>query len=123
MGRRALFAVDFIPVKAVAYRTLPDAHLPEWIGSLRRIERVNFEILVPGHGAVGARADVTAFRRYMSDLHDEVLKYARQGKTLEETKKLVDLSAHKDLAMFDKWMPLNVEGAYQRIQMHRRPDP
>ena len=115
-----LFAVDFIPVKTVAFKNLPDAYLPQWIRSLKRVEDMEFDILAPGHGALGTKADVTLFRNYMTDLYDQVLAAARAGKSLEETKATVDLSKYKDMAMFDKWGPLNIEGAYTLIQLNRR---
>ncbi len=117
---RTLYAVDFIPVKTVAYKTLSDAYLPGWIKSLRRVEQMDFDILAPGHGNIGTKADVTAFREYMSDLYDQVLEQARLGKTLAETQAAVDLSKYKDWNQFEAWSPLNIEGAYTRIQLHRR---
>lgn len=117
---RVLFAVDFIPVKTVAFKNFPDAYLPEWIKSLKRVEEMDFDVLAPGHGKLGTKADVTLYRTYMSDLYDQVLAAARAGKSLEETKASVDLSKYKDLAMFAKWGPLNIEGAYTRIQLRRR---
>ncbi len=117
---RTLFAVDFIPVKTVAYRDFSDAYLPEWIESLARVERMDFDILAPGHGRLGTKADVTAFREYMTDLTDQVRAQARMGKSLEETKAAVDLSKYKDWSQFEAWSPLNIDGAYQRIQLNRR---
>jgi glyoxylase-like metal-dependent hydrolase (beta-lactamase superfamily II) len=119
-AERTLFAVDFIPVKTVAFRDFPDAYLPEWIESLARVERMDFDILAPGHGQLGTKADVTAFREYMTDLTGQVLAQARLGKSLEETKAAVDLSKYRDWAQFEAWSPLNIEGAYQRIQLNRR---
>ena len=119
-AERTLFAVDFIPVKTVAFKNLSDAYLPEWIESLKRVERMDFDILAPGHGRLGTKADVAAFREYMSDLHDQVLAQARMGKSLEETKAAVDLSKYKSWGQFEAWSPLNIEGAYERVQLHRR---
>ncbi len=119
-AERTLYAVDFIPVETVAFKTLSDAYLPGWIESLRRVEEMDFDILAPGHGNLGTKADVTAFRNYMSDLYDQVLEQARLGKTLEETQAAVDLSKYKDWEQFDAWSPLNIEGVYTRIQLHRR---
>ena len=119
-AERTLYAVDFIPVKTVAYKTLSDAYLPGWIESLRRVEAMDFDILAPGHGNMGVKADVTAFREYMSDLYDQVLEQARLGKTLEETLSAVDLSKYQDWNQFEAWSPLNIEGVYTRIQLHRR---
>ncbi len=119
-AERVLFAVDFIPVQTVAFKTLSDGYLPDWIRSLRRVEGMDFDVLAPGHGKLGSMADVTRFREYMSALYDQVLALARQGKSLEETKAAIDLSKYQDMARFEEWGPLNVEGAYARIQMHRR---
>ena len=119
-SERTLFAVDFIPVKAVAFKDFPDAYLPQWMHSLEKVERMDFDVLAPGHGKLGTKADVTAFREYMSDLHSQVLAQARAGKSLDETKAAVDLSKYKDWGQFEAWSPLNVEGAYKRIQLNRR---
>ena len=117
---RTLFAVDFIPVKTVAFKSFSDAYIPEWIKSLARVERLDFDILAPGHGPLGTKADVTAFREYMTDLTGQVLEQARMGKSLEETKAAVDLSKYSDWGQFEAWGPLNIEGAYQRAQLNRR---
>jgi glyoxylase-like metal-dependent hydrolase (beta-lactamase superfamily II) len=119
-AERTLFAVDFIPVKTVAFKSFSDAYIPEWIKSLARVERMDFDILAPGHGQLGTKADVTAFREYMTDLTGQVLEQARRGKSLEETKAAVDLSKYSDWSQFEAWGPLNVEGAYQRAQLNRR---
>jgi glyoxylase-like metal-dependent hydrolase (beta-lactamase superfamily II) len=119
-AERTLFAVDFIPVKAVGFKDFPDAYLPEWIRSLARVERMDFDILAPGHGPLGTKADVTAFREYMTDLTDQVLAQARLGKSLEETKAAVDLSKYSGWGQFEAWSPLNIDGVYQRVQLNRR---
>ena len=119
---KVIFAVDFIPVNSVTFRDLPDAYLEEWIDSLRRVEALEFDILAPGHGALGNKANVTAFRNYMEDLRSQVMAAARAGKSLEETKKLVDLSKYKDWGGYEQMGPLNIEGVYRLVQANRRPN-
>lgn len=119
---KVIFAVDFIPVKGVAFRDFPDAYLDEWIDSLRRVEAMDFEILAPGHGGLGTKADVTNFRLYLEDLRAQVLAAARAGKSLEETKKSVDLSKYKDWGGFEQMSQLNIEGVYRLVQGTRRPN-
>jgi glyoxylase-like metal-dependent hydrolase (beta-lactamase superfamily II) len=119
---KVIFAVDFIPVKAVAFRDFPDAYIDEWIDSLRRVEAMEFDILAPGHGALGSKADVTNFRLYLEDLRAQVLAAARAGKSLEETKKSVDLSKYKDWGGFEQMSQLNIEGMYRLVQANRRPN-
>ena len=70
---RLLFAVDFIPVEAVAFRDFPDAYIEDWIESLKQVELMDFDTLVPGHGPLGRKEHVRLFREYMEDLHGAVL--------------------------------------------------
>jgi hypothetical protein len=106
----------------VAFRDFPDAYLDEWIDSLHKVEVLEFDILAPGHGPLGNKADVTAFRNYLEDLRAQVLAAARAGKTLEETKKLVDLSKYKDWSGYEQMSQLNIEGVYRLVQATRRPN-
>jgi glyoxylase-like metal-dependent hydrolase (beta-lactamase superfamily II) len=119
---KIVFAVDFIPVKGVAFRDFPDAYLDEWIDSLRKVEAMEFDILAPGHGALGGKADVTNFRLYLEDLRAQVLAAVRAGKSLEETKKSVDLSKYKDWGGYEQMSQLNIEGVYRLVQGTRRPN-
>ncbi len=119
-GERTLFAVDFIPVRTLAFRDFGDAYIPEWIESLKVVEGMDFDILAPGHGPLGTPADVTAFRGYMEDLRAEVLAHLRAGRTLEETQQAVTLDAYQDWGQYEQWLPLNVAGMYQRLALNRR---
>jgi glyoxylase-like metal-dependent hydrolase (beta-lactamase superfamily II) len=122
-AERLLFAVDFIPVEAVAFRDLPDAYIPDWIDSLARVERMDFDVLVPGHGPLGRREHVGMFRQYLTDLRNEVLRVAREGRSLEEAKQLITLPRYERWAGYQQMLPLNIEGMYRRVQLHRRPNP
>ena len=92
---RILFAVDFIPVKSVGFRDWPDAYIEDWIESLRRVESMDFDVLVPGHGPVGTKDDVRAFRVYMEELRDEVTRLAREGKSEQEVVQAVQLTKYE----------------------------
>lgn len=120
-AERALFAVDFIPVRTVAFRTLGDSYIPDWFDSLREVEAMDFDILLPGHGPVGKKPDVRAFREYMEDLYGAVLAGVRAGKSLDDLKRTVKLEKYKDWAQYKQFLPLNVEGMYNHVTMHRRP--
>jgi glyoxylase-like metal-dependent hydrolase (beta-lactamase superfamily II) len=119
-AERALFAVDFIPVNGVAFRNLPDAYIPDWMESLKHVETMDFDILVPGHGSLGNKADVRAFRGYMEDLYAAVLEQARAGKSLEEMQQSIRLDKYKEWFRYEEFLLLNIEGMYSRIILHRR---
>ncbi len=117
---RILFAVDFIPVNSVGFRDFPDAYLDDWIESLKRVEAMDFDVLAPGHGALGGKQHVTAFRGYMEELRAEVLRLAREGRSLEEVKQAVKLPRYEGWGGYRDWFGLNVEGMYRMIQLNRR---
>ncbi len=116
---RLLFAVDFIPVNAYAFRDFPDSYMPDWIESLRQVEAMDFDVPVPGHGPLGTKANATMFREYLQDLRGEVMRYAREGKSLDEIKQLVTLPKYAGWEP-KEWLPLNIEGMYRLVQANRR---
>jgi glyoxylase-like metal-dependent hydrolase (beta-lactamase superfamily II) len=120
---RLIFAVDFIPVESVAFRDFPDAYIEDWIESLKQVEAMDFDVLAPGHGPLGRKEHVGMYREYMEELRTEVLKYAREGKSLEEMKTLIKLPKYEKWAGHQQWFPLNIEGMYRHVQLHRVPNP
>ena len=117
---RLLFAVDFIPVETVAYRALPDGYPDEWIESLRQVEGLDFDTLVPGHGKIGKREHVRMFREYLQDLRAAVQEQVQKGASIEEAKKNVQLPKYEQWARFADWFPENVEGMYRYLSEQRR---
>jgi glyoxylase-like metal-dependent hydrolase (beta-lactamase superfamily II) len=118
---RILFAVDFIPVNSYAFRDFPDAYMPDWIESLQRVEAMEFDVLAPGHGPLGTKTNVVMFREYLQDLRVEVVRYVREGKSVDEVKQLVTLPKYAAWGP-KEWFPLNVEGMYRLVQANRRPN-
>lgn len=112
---RVLFAVDFIPVETLAYRALPDAYPDEWIDSLKQVEGLDFDRLVPGHGSIGTREHVRLFREYLQDLRAVVQEHIQKGASLDEAKKTVQLPKYAKWARYDDWLPENVEGMYRYL--------
>ena len=117
---RALYTVDFVSVNRLPYKNLSDAYLPEWIDAVQRVEAMDFDILVPGHGPMGTKADATEHRRYLQALYGAVLDGARKGQSLDDMKKSITLDEFKSMGMYDKWRELNIEGAYAQVMLHRR---
>jgi glyoxylase-like metal-dependent hydrolase (beta-lactamase superfamily II) len=119
-AERTLFAVDFIPVKTVAWKNITDAYIPDWMDAIARVEAMDFDILAPGHGGLGTKADATAFRGYMDALYTAVLQGAREGKSLEAMQQGIRLEKYKDWRDYDSQLSLNIEGMYNQIKLHRR---
>lgn len=116
---RLLFAVDFIPVETLAYRALPDSYPDEWIDSLKQVEELEFDQLVPGHGNVGKREHVRLFREYLQALRAAVQEQMQKGVSLEEAKTSVQLPKYAKWARYTDWLPENVEGMYRYLSEQR----
>jgi len=117
---RLLFAVDFIPVETVAYRALPDGYPDEWIDSLKQVEGLEFDTLVPGHGKIGKKEHVQKFRVYLEDLRAAVLEQVQKGVGIEEAKKNVQLPKYQQWQRYAEWFPENVEGMYRYLSQQRK---
>jgi len=119
-AERALFTVDFVSVNRLPYMGLSDAYFPDWIDAVEKVEAMDFDILVPGHGPLGTKADATAHREYLQALYDAVLDGARKGQSLDDMKKSITLDGFNAMGMYGKWRELNIEGMYRQVTLHRR---
>jgi len=61
-----LFAADLVLVRSHAW--MGDGYPDAWPGILERMGELDFDVLVPGHGDVGGRADLEDFRAYLADI-------------------------------------------------------
>lgn len=119
---RVLYAVDFIPVGAIAFRDFPDAYMPDWLDSLKRVEALDFDILAPGHGPLGNKDSVRQFHAYLDELYTTVLKQAREGKKADEVKQAVKMPRYESWGGYKETFELNVDGMYRMVQGQRRPN-
>ena len=117
---KLLFAVDFIPVETMAYRTMRSDYPDDWIESLKRVEQLEFDTLVPGHGKIGRKEHVRMFRGYLEDLRAAVLEQVKKGASLDETKKAVQLPKYESWSRYADWFPENVEGMYRYLTKPQR---
>lgn len=113
---RAVFAVDFVNVRRLPYRTMGDGPIQPWIEANRDLQkRVDYDIMAPGHGPIGTKADVDASTRYLEELLAAVGEGMAAGKTLEELKESVLMEEYSGWAQYDAWRAENVEAAYRSL--------
>ena len=115
-ARRLVFAVDFVPVRSLPFRTLDDSYLEEWLQSLEWIENnLFFDILVPGHGQLGTKDTVRDVRNYFIDLIGAI-RAARSRGLADNSAEMV-ASVRTALApLYQTWdnfgpyLPENIQG-------------
>jgi glyoxylase-like metal-dependent hydrolase (beta-lactamase superfamily II) len=115
-ARRLVFANEFIPVKALPYKTLEEAYPEEWVESLRWIENnLDFDTLVTEQETLGTRATVGEVREYLTDLMGSIRALRTVG-VADNSPAMVN-AVRADLAAkyggwehFEDYLPDNIKG-------------
>ncbi len=120
-AERAVYAVDFVLAKALPYRDIPGwaYFYPEWLDALVKLEKMDFDILLPAHDKIGTHKDVRGFRRYIEDLEDEVSDAISKGLSIDEIQDTILLERYSDWDKYDEWRALNVKGMYHQLLNQR----
>jgi glyoxylase-like metal-dependent hydrolase (beta-lactamase superfamily II) len=77
----------------VAMSALPaigaDSRIATWLTSMDRFEKLQPKRIVPSHGPMGDLSFVTNYRTYLTAVRDRAAALKKEGKSLEETTKLL----------------------------------
>jgi glyoxylase-like metal-dependent hydrolase (beta-lactamase superfamily II) len=109
---KVIFAVDFLPIKEVLFRNIPDSFYDEWIDSIDRVLALDWDRMIAGHprqGGIGTKDDVRNLKQYMVDLKEAVREPAAQGKCFDAAMKEVKLPKYESWGRYSEFLPLNVE--------------
>jgi glyoxylase-like metal-dependent hydrolase (beta-lactamase superfamily II) len=98
-----------------------DAHPEDWVRTLDRLERLDFDRMIMGHGEVAGKEWLRFFRGYIEDLIEAVRRAAAGGASLEEIQHRVPdqvaptyEAALSTYGAFRAWRP-RVRGNIERI--------
>ena len=112
---RTLFTVDFISVKRLPFRTFRDGFMPDLITAIDKVGEIDFDILAPGHGALGTKQDAADHGQYVKDLKAEVEAAIAAGKSLEEMQASITMAKYADWGRYDDWLKENIEGMHRML--------
>lgn len=110
---RAVFAVDFVSVGRLPFRTLNQGPLNEWLNAIRAVEMLDVDVVVTGHGVVGDLSDVAAHRRYIEELRDQVAAGIARGATMAQLQAEILMEPYQDWMNYEDFRAQNVEGMYR----------
>ncbi len=111
---RLIFVVDFVNVRRVPFQTLGGGPVGPWIEANRHMQAtVDYDIVAPGHGPVGSKADVDHSTQYLVDLLAAVRAGIAAGQSLEQMQDSILMEDYSDYAQRDAWLRMNVQGAYE----------
>jgi glyoxylase-like metal-dependent hydrolase (beta-lactamase superfamily II) len=124
--QRVLHVVDWVVLGRMPYKTLPGYDIRGMINSTRDVLAMDFDLLVGGHAQSGNKDAVRFYLSYLEQLYAAVLSGIREGKDLATLKQQIRLDEFQSLAMYEDWLPLNIEGVYYDLidqsYLNRRPD-
>jgi glyoxylase-like metal-dependent hydrolase (beta-lactamase superfamily II) len=127
---RAVLAVDTIWVDRLPYSPGPGLvfqpvymnYYPEYFDALKRLEAIDFDILLVAHGihgtgtgAIGNKEDVTEFREYNEALYAKILEARAAGLTREQAMQGIELPRFRHLGMYDEWLKNNISGMWRYV--------
>ena len=119
---RIVFTGDFF-VGSPGANALPfmgDGFVNEWPASLDGLRALDFEVMVPGHGApFRDRSQIDDLQAYLRDLWAQVSALRLEGLSAAEAAGRVDLSAHADAygAQAGSADPRAVQRIYEVLQI------
>ena len=114
---RTVFAVDFVNVQRVPFQTMSGwGPITSWIEANHHLQStVDYDIMAPGHGPIGTRADVDDTTRYLEELLAAVTEAVDAGMSLEEAQAAVLMEDYSEWAQYDAWRAMNVQGVYESL--------
>ena len=72
-----------------------DAFFSEWITTLGELKKLDFAVVLPGHGVpFSNKSLITAYQAYLTDLINQVTNLKNDGVSPDDAAKRVDLTAH-----------------------------
>lgn len=114
-NHKILHTVDIVTPGRVAFTIMPDFVPFKWALALKKVEQLDFERIIPGHGPAQApRSAVAAQREYIEDLSQAILNAVKVTKNPFALKKITELvkaelrPKYGKWNMFDQWMGMNV---------------
>jgi len=112
---RTVFAVDFVSARRVPFRTMGGGPVAPWIEATAQLQTLDYDILAPGHGEIGTKADVDDYEGYLEDLVAAVTEGIAAGQSLEELQQSIMLEDYQEWAQYEAWRAENIQGTYEGL--------
>ncbi len=109
------FVVDAVSAKRLLYRDFSGSNVDHWIEQVEKVNSLEFDKFIGGHGPVGTKADVAAGPAYLQELRAVVLAGLKAGKSIDELKKTATMGKYKGWQSLELWRALKVRGIARHL--------
>ena len=104
------FVVDVVSPKRLPWRDFPRTDIDGMIEQIKVVESLDFDILLPGHSAVGTKQDATDTRLYIEHLKTEVKAALDAGRSEADILASDITDDYKDWSGYEQLRDLNIQG-------------
>jgi glyoxylase-like metal-dependent hydrolase (beta-lactamase superfamily II) len=112
-NQRVLFTGDLVENDLFPIFPDPDAHGGRWIEVLSELERLQPEVVVPGHGDLGGEEIITATREYLETVRAQVTDAIAHGSELADAQEQLNPRIREQ---WPHWKdPIWIDGAIERF--------
>ena len=120
-AERVLFGVDFVAIKTVpGSNTMANgAPVEEYVNALEVVEALDFDVVAPGHGPMGKKADIAEHRQYYEKIAARVAAGIAKGQTLEQIQAARIMDEYKDWIEYDEDNDINIANVYKTLSARR----
>lgn len=103
------FGVDWLSAGTFPARGMIDSQPLQWIESLKRAQKLEFDRFIPGHpgpnGRLGTKADIQELIDILEDASREMQTLARAGKCWDTAEKELKLPKYEKMQGYSNGMP------------------
>jgi glyoxylase-like metal-dependent hydrolase (beta-lactamase superfamily II) len=108
---KIIFAVDFVNVGTFPGRGMIDSYPLEWEESLKKLNAMDWDKLIPGHpgapgGRLGTKQDVQSMLTLLQDASAAVKAEAQAGKCWDGVEKELKLPKYESLPGYEAGLPM-----------------
>jgi quinoprotein relay system zinc metallohydrolase 2 len=105
-----LLFIEHIPVL--------DGSLTGWLAELQSLETQKYRLVIPGHGPLVRNwpQAMQAQKTYLSNLQQDVRRYIKQGKTLEQAVREIGVTPDKTWQLAEQFHRKNVTLAFAELE-------
>jgi cyclase len=91
-----------------------EGHIGGWVGVCDRVDAMEVDTIVPGHGPAGGKAELREMRGYLSTIHEQARAAFDAGRSPQEATSGVDLGSYASWPEPER-LALNVARLYQEF--------
>lgn len=109
-SEKLAFIVDIVSPNSVAFKGMRESDPDNWIATLRKVEAMDFDRFIPGHGPVTApKSKVTEKREYLELLSSTVKADLAAGRDPQLRATDGTFAKYAKWRGYKDWLPLNIE--------------